>query len=276
MTRWPAAPLAVLALAFVAMPVGAEPPEPSAESPVASPQAEGERGAARPPEATGEGRRTQGLELALRTGYAVPMGSLVSNTNLNDALTGAFPLWLDAGYRFPRVFLGAYLQYAQGFMVQSDVAGSTYIANGGIPASTSKCGSLGQTCNGFDVKYGIEVQYHTVPGGPFDAWLGYGIGAENLNVHPHGHVLPNLGNPEVSETLSLMALSPMVLQLGADYRLAHFGVGPFVMLDVGKYITESQSTAGVTLGLHDTALHEWLTFGVRGYFDIALTRSESR
>jgi hypothetical protein len=75
----------------------------------------------------------------------------------------------------------------------------------------------------------------------------------------------------VSETQSFMALSPVVLQLGADYRLARFGIGPFAMLDLGPYITESQSTAGATLTLHDTALHEWLTFGVRGYFDIALT-----
>ncbi|HEY8088824.1 MAG TPA: hypothetical protein VIF09_13285 [Polyangiaceae bacterium] len=239
MLRWIAAPLALSALALTATPALAQQPDAS-------------------------------VEVALRTGYALPLGSLVSSTNLTDVLTGALPLWIDAGYRLPHLFLGAYLQYAQGFMIQGGASGSTYLANGGIRASTSECGSLGQSCSGFDLKYGIEVQYHLAPDGPLDPWLGYGVGAENLDVHSHGNAFGRSNFPVVSETQSFMALVPVVLQLGADYRLARFGIGPFVMLDLGPYITESQSTAGTTLTLHDTALHEWLTLGARGYFDIAL------
>ena len=212
----------------------------------------------------------RGIELAVRTGYALPLGSLVANTSLDAVATGVFPVWFDAGYRFPHVFLGAYAQYGWGFMAQGPAAGSTYIANGGIPVTASKCGSLGQTCSGFDVKYGLEVQYHFASERRFDPWVGYGIGMETLNVNAHGNAFSRSDFPQTSSTISFTAWSPAVVQIGVDYKLAHLGVGPFVMLDVSRFLSVSLSDSAVssTETIRNGAAHEWLTLGLRGYFDI--------
>ncbi len=214
----------------------------------------------------------EGIEVGVRTGYAVALGSLAANTNLSDTVSGVFPIWVDAGYRFPQVFLGAYAQYGWGIMPQSGAAGAAYIASGGGRAETPKCGSLGQTCSGSDLKYGLQVQYHFASDRRFDPWVGYGVGMETLSVDAHGNFGGRSDFPYVSSTIAFTAWSPAVLQVGADYKLPYMGVGPFVMLDVSRFLNASLSDSAVSLAetIHNASAHEWLTFGLRGYFDVAV------
>lgn len=214
----------------------------------------------------------EGIEVGVRTGYVLPLGSLVANTNLSDTTTGVFPIWVDAGYRFPQVFLGAYLQYGWGIMAQGGAAGTAYIANGGSRAETSKCGSLGQTCSGSDVKYGLQVQYHFASDRRFDPWVAYGVGMEILGVDAHGNAFGRSDFPHVSSTIAFTAWSPAVIQVGADYKLPYMGVGPFVMLDVSRFVSASLSDSAVSASetIRNAAAHEWLTFGLRGYFDVVV------
>jgi hypothetical protein len=60
------------------------------------------------------------------------------------------------------------------------------------------------------------------------------------------------------------------LDAGARFPL---GVGPFVMFSLGQYVNCSYGGALSLSGnctIQQTAMHEWLTLGVRGAYDINL------
>jgi len=61
---------------------------------------------------------------------------------------------------------------------------------------------------------------------------------------------------------------------GADYKLEpNFGIGPLVSLSLGEYSNQQICSAGgqcVSTSISNSALHEWLTFGVRGAYDFKL------
>jgi hypothetical protein len=111
----------------------------------------------------------QGLELGLRTGYALPLGNSVgafpggTASSLSDLVTGVLPIWIDAGYRFPHVYVGAYFQYGIAF-INNDKTG---------------CGGL--DCSSSDVQFGANVHYHLFPDRTLDPWGGVGVGYEFLN-----------------------------------------------------------------------------------------------
>lgn len=216
-----------------------------------------------------EARQPWGVEVGARTGYALPFGALVSGTDLSAAATGVFPIWLDAGVRFPRVFVGAYLQYGWSSTPQSGVSAQAYVGSGGVRANAPPCGTypFSYTCSGSDMKVGVETHYHLLPEGTFDPWLGFGAGVETMNVYVHG---PFAGVSDIASTFSFAALTPAVLQAGTDFRFARFGVGPFAVLDLDRFYSVSLSNSALneSHSIRGTAWHEWLTVGVRGYFDV--------
>jgi hypothetical protein len=182
----------------------------------------------------------QGLELGLRIGYALPLGSEAQNINLSDVFSGVVSVWADAGYRLasPNLLLGAYLQYGLGVL-------------GG---RTAKLCTYGVSCSASVVLYGAEVHYHFVPRGTFDPWIGVGVGLENVKISS-----PESG---LSSSASLTGFDFAILQAGGDYRGV---VGPCLMFGVGEYT--SGSAGGQSASIQSQALHEWFTLGVRGVFD---------
>ena len=67
----------------------------------------------------------------------------------------------------------------------------------------------------------------------------------------------------------------LVLEAGGDFKATPaLAVGPFVNFALGKYTTYSSSVTSNTTSqdrsgdLQDTGLHEWLTFGVRGQYNL--------
>ena len=188
-----------------------------------------------------------GIEVGARVGYAIPLGSAAGGTpsvDLSKYISGAIPLWLDAGYRLasPNLFLGAYFQYGIGF--NGD-------ALNGCQCSTNV------------VMYGIQAHYHIMPDATFDPWVGYGLGMESANYSG-----PN------SSGGSLTGWDYGILQVGGDYRglMDSLSVGPVLMFGFGQYNNQSASQGGqsASQSIPNQAMHEWLTIGVRGAYDIKI------
>jgi outer membrane protein W len=217
----------------------------------------------------------KGIEIGLRTGYMVPLGDINAAGNqgyggiiinlpeikLSDEVTGGVPFWIDAGYRVtPNIFVGGFLEYAILFPASQ----ATAAGPGGV-AVTVGCPS-GASCSAHTFIYGLQGHYHFLPDGPFDPWVGVGIGYESLS-----------GNSSLngrSTDLGVTGWQFLNLQVGGDYKaMPNLGLGPFLAFSVGKFGSQSTTPAGgatTTVELQNTALHEWLTIGVRGVYDINL------
>jgi hypothetical protein len=202
-----------------------------------------------------------GLEVGLRTGYAVPFGDVygaangASSLSLGDQTNGVLPIWIDAGYRFsPNIFLGAFFQYGFAFINTSK-------------AFFNGCSGNGVSCSGSDVMVGVDLHYHLLPEQTIDPWGGIGVGYEigSLSQSPQGGA---------SSGASYNGFQFFNLQAGADWRgiTPNLGIGPFVMFSLGQYSNCSYSGALASFPgnctIQNGSLHEWLTFGVRGAYDI--------
>ena len=197
------------------------------------------------------------LELGARTGVALPFGSVASGSPLSDSIGAQIPVQIDLGFRpDPHLFIGAYGSY--GFVV---------------PAS-GVC--QGGSCSGSDVRAGVEAQFHFRPGFRFDPWLGVGTGYEWLHVASwsSGKVQDGV-DTSTDANLTLRGWEIVNAQAGLDYALCTgVRVGPFVGFSIGEFENASQSSTlrgtehASSTDIQQTALHEWLTLGLRGSFDL--------
>jgi outer membrane protein W len=198
-----------------------------------------------------EASEDSGLDLGLRLGYGIPLGSIANapagagvGTSLSDYVSGQVPIWVDAGYRFtPNIMAGLYFQY--GFAFPSDT----------VCQNTS-------SCSGSDVRFGVQGQYRISPHESVDPWLGIGVGYEWLTLST---MVAGLDS-----SLGLRGWEFLHLQGGVDFKVADgFGVGPFIDFSLAEYMTGSADGGGTSISgdVRDKALHEWLTLGVRGVYD---------
>jgi outer membrane protein W len=193
----------------------------------------------------------EGFQLALRAGYAIPLGDAVGGTPsqpLSDSVKGAIPLQLDVGYRFAKNwFVGGYFQYAFG-MLNKD-AGKTFAI----------CDTGGNSCSSYDLRFGIEGAYNFMPGQDWQPWVGLGVGYEIA------HISATVGG--ASDDFEAKGWEFANVQLGVDYMVSPmFSVGPYVMFSIGQYSTTS--TAGVSTDITNKGTHEWLSFGLKGTFNL--------
>ena len=210
-----------------------------------------------------------GIELGLRTGYALPLGdasggrtlttstgtttttTTTTGSSLSDGVSGQIPLWVDVGYRFtPNFYVGGFFQYGFAFIPNNAETG---------------CGQGGVSCSGHDVMFGVNAHYHVMPDAPFDPWIGLGFGYETLTF--------NLSQAGQSADVSASGWQFVNFQVGGDYHVTpSFGVGPFVALSLGQYSSVSVSGGGSSTSndIANKAMHEWLTFGLRGAYDISI------
>jgi len=206
-----------------------------------------------PPRASAEAPRGTGgaLELALRTGYGIPLGHTgkvagdTTDDKLSSTIKGEIPLWLDVGYRFnPEMYLGLSFQYAFGLM-----------ADGQCPS--------GVDCSVSDLRLAANFMYHVTPQQPADLWLGLGVGYEWLELSASAQ------GQSASESGSGFEFAN--LQAGVDIAATPtFALGPFVSFSMGEYRSVSLSGPGISMDSDVTSksLHEWLIFGVRGVLDL--------
>ena len=180
--------------------------------------------------AAGSGPPPGGFEVAFRTGIVLPFGNVrtyagdgPATVKLSDRFGMQVPLWLDIGYRFDRVFVGAYGQYAFGLP-------------GGIACSS---------CSSSAIHLGLELQYHPfdwVTGqAPVGPWLGVGFGYEwaTSSSTLHGWDFVRLG-------------------FGGDFAVASgLLLGPFVECSLSQFQKEDSSN------IDGKELHFWLVFGLK-------------
>jgi hypothetical protein len=210
------------------------------------------------------------LELGARTGYALRFGAAsageASAIVNGDLAQGQVPLWFDLGARAgSRAFIGAYLQYGvvvldQEVIDSCEELDRTYREQGGDAS-----------CRVHDLRLGAQVHYHFAPPGQrWDPWVGAGFGYEWLSagVFAHG----DSGSGDFG--LTLHGFEFVNFQAGLDVPVADgMTVGPFVAFSFGAYerlsrscIGELCSDADATDRLRDSALHQWLFFGIRADF----------
>jgi len=195
-----------------------------------------------------------GVEIGVRSGYAIPLGNAAADTDLDEFYSGVIPLWFDLGYRLtPNVMIGGYFQYGFG-LVPDQFEGA--------------CDLDAVDCSFSNVRLGAQVHYHFRPWESVDPWLGGGIGYEWAHWSVSG-TLPLVGN--VGADATIHGFEFLNLQAGVDFLPsddANFALGPFLSLSLAQYSSgtvqagEGESSADID----DKSLHEWLTLGVRGTF----------
>jgi hypothetical protein len=198
-----------------------------------------------PPPGEPDHHARRGLSFGLRFTLNIPTGATA------DSTTGSIPqhdttgiglgVGVDLAYRLtPRWYVGGYFQSAY------DFSGST----------------CSNSCTGYDLRFGLDVEHHFAPGSGRDLWVGVGGGYEVL--HAGGSNL----------TTTYRGLEFMMLEVGDDLRLGDSNgrLGPFVGVAGGEYQHISQTSGPppteASLSIPNKAVHVWIILGVRGRYDL--------
>jgi len=224
------------------------PPVAQAEAPEATPSGEAPAAAVAEPvplpdagPAAAEGIKPSGLTLGARLSLALPLGTTAGTVGggsdpQSETVTFAFPLWLEAGYRFARhYFIGGY-----------GVFGLATVPN---TCPTAIC---------YDLRFGIDAQYHG-RGVKTDPWVGVGFGYEFLHAGTQ------------NTTMAFRGWELFNLQGGIDWHAAKaFDLGPFMAVSFGEYTSVREISGGVdtSSSISNKALHEWVELGIRGEYDL--------
>lgn len=194
---------------------------------------------------------SSGVEVGLRAGYGIPMGSATGADGADQSkfVKSLIPIQLDALYMInPNIRVGIYAMY--GFGSAGDQFNQT--CQGGV------------SCSLKDMRFGVQAHYHFMPDQTIDPWVGLGVGYEigSFSASANGQ----------DAGVSFSGLEFLNIQGGADYKvMPNLGVGPFAMFSLGQYGSCSFSGALSSQGdckIDKTAMHEWLTIGIRGAYDI--------
>jgi hypothetical protein len=176
--------------------------------------------------------------LGLRLGYSPAMGDAEQDFAMSDYVKSQIPIQVDAMYNFTPAFsAGGYLSYGFG-----QVGGDTQ----------DLCDAFEADCSATSLRIGVQGAYAFNGATPtFTPWLGAGIGYEILSFD---------GGAGSVDTSGFEFLN---LQGGGDYKVNdQFAIGPYVQLSFAQY--SSVESADIA----NTGMHEWLTFGLRGKFDL--------
>jgi outer membrane protein W len=176
-------------------------------------------------------------QLSLRSGFALPVGRVSDGgAVLENRYDGSIPIWLDVGYRFgENIVAGVYFQWGYAF--------------------PRDCPGGDATCDGYNLRTGIEGFYHFMPDRKIDPWLGVGIGYELQHA--------TLGSTDYY----LQGIEYLTLQVGADRKIGtRFSVGPYASISLSQYLSEDTGTG--FRDIEDGAAHSWLQFGIKGSFDL--------
>lgn len=185
-----------------------------------------------PRSAAAEPGMLEGFQLGIRTGWAVPFGAVEKNgLELNDAMDGQVPIWLDLGYRAtPNLHAAAVVQW-----------GLARVAN---------CPS-GETCFAQDGRAGLTLDYHFLPSLRFDPYAGVGMAFEVLSL--------DLG----SRTTTYRGMEWLNVQAGADWPMSQsLRIGPVVSYGLGQFLWRNGSS------VESKDVHHWVHLAIRATFDL--------
>lgn len=182
----------------------------------------------------------QGLEVAFRTGALIPTGHAAEGGLLSDAFGVQFPLWIDLGYRFDRLFVGAYGQYAFGLL-----GGRTDCPSGG-------------SCSVGAARVGFELQLHPAGRKRVDPWFGVGFGFEWDTLH--------VSVSSVSGSVTAQGWDFLRLGTGLDFAVTRgLRIGPFFEFSLSEFVDASLSSGNRTESqpIDRKDLHFWLSVGLK-------------
>ena len=187
----------------------------------------------------------KGFQMAFRPGIAIPMGSAAKGTSQSDLFGPQLSMILDIGGKpIDNLFIGGYLGLGIG---------------GAGGKSADNCDRSNATCTAATIRLGVQAQYHIIPEGKINPWVGYGIGIESSGLGQ------STGGTTVTSTVTGWEFAH--LMGGVDFRLSKtIGIGPVVDFSIAQY--SRTSTSGGTRSsdgadIKDKTMHEWLTIGAR-------------
>lgn len=191
--------------------------------------------------------RTFDIVAALRTGYSAALGSIADGTKMSTTFSGQIPVTGEVGIRVtPNVVVG--LIVGAGF-------------GGAAGSFKNTCDAIHVSCSATSLHLGIEGQYHFQPSDRLNPWVGYGFALESNDV---GGKVGGKYNG-----VGFSGLEFARLTAGVDYRVSRLvAFGPFLDFSLGQYTSGHVTTAGVVADedVTPTALHSWLTLGLRVVF----------
>ncbi|MFW5740287.1 MAG: hypothetical protein ACOC1F_07970 [Myxococcota bacterium] len=179
--------------------------------------------------------------LSPRLAYLVPMGSAEERFGQRDYISSGPAFGADLAYGVSRyVALQARFDYA------------TFGSGGDCPANG--------TCEATTMAFGLGADYHLVNGAAFDPWMRAGIGYRIMRY--------DLRWTGYDAELEYSGFDWLHLAVGGDwYPHSMIGFGPYMALDVGSYGSLPDEPAPRTSGEADSAVHTFVSVGLRGVFD---------
>jgi opacity protein-like surface antigen len=183
------------------------------------------------------------LQLGARLGYAIPGGYVAQDTPLWQEFAYQIPFQVDVGYRFDQFSLSAYFAYSAGSLAKD---------------FKDNCSTLGATCSGYGMSYGLSGIWNFAPKAGLQPWLGARIGIEYLQEKVE------LGGASLTQDASAWSYG---LQAGLDFALGPITLGPYLAYDTAKFTKAKldDGTSAVTSDIPSDAQkwHNWTTIGAK-------------
>jgi hypothetical protein len=172
------------------------------------------------------------LSFGARLGYSQPAGDLEENGLVADQI----PFQLDLDYRLALGFtIGAY----------------GYFGQSAVESTEANCADPSVDCTSRTIRAGVQVTW-TLSLPVVKPWVGAGFGYEWLRISRSNADALTTSGPERFNA-----------QLGLDFSLGYFRLGPFLTYTISKY--DAQALVDDTVGTADleTAEHGLLYYGIR-------------
>ncbi|MFO0571686.1 MAG: hypothetical protein U0263_42205 [Polyangiaceae bacterium] len=195
--------------------------------------------------------------MSIRLGAGVPFGKATDQPG--DGQTARYSsqfateIALGAKLSAP-IYLGGYAGLWTG--AEGDDVYTGGLCNGGSLHDVD--------CNTESTRLGLEIQYHFIPDGLVNPWLGYGLAYEWAQENIDDHI------GQRTERSSVEGMQYGRFQGGIDFRFGKvFGLGLYLQSEIGRYTratTEINGQETHSGGIDRTAIHGWFGSGVRMVF----------
>jgi hypothetical protein len=176
-------------------------------------------------------------EIGFGAGYSQGVGDISGNSpTLTDLSHGGGEIQLDVGYRInPNWLVGIYGtggKYSTGNLVSSD---------SDIWSATA----------------GVQANYHLLPYGQWDPWVGLGAGWR-------GHWISQAGGTDSRHGLDVARL-----QVGVDYRVSPaLSIAPYLGASATVFLTQKLQQEASFGNVSDPSVSFFFTGGFLGRFDV--------
>ncbi|MBX3182931.1 MAG: hypothetical protein KIT72_17940 [Polyangiaceae bacterium] len=194
----------------------------------------------------------------IRTGVRFPAGEATGEPgdDLASRYSWQVPIAVGLGAKLsPRVYLGGYLGFAFG-AEGSDNRVEYLCEDNDVNLQNDNA------CSTVSFEIGAQLTYSFSPGERWNPWISYGLGYE---VTSQSLDMTRDRRRLYSESTSSRGITFAKLGAGLDYR-AKVGVGPFAEAAIGQFLSNSTVTSIESRQTHDiddTAIHAWITVGIR-------------